>query len=55
MLTDPADDQWNFALNRFRRPDEEVRQISGKVRNIDVRRVPIERNWLGLCVHSGNF
>jgi len=55
MFADSPDDVWDFALDGFRRPNEKVRQISGEVRHVDIRSMPIERDGLGFCVHSGNF
>jgi hypothetical protein len=55
VLADPSHDLGNFALDRFRCPDEQVGQVPGEVRHVDLGRVPMERNRLGRCVHSGNF
>jgi hypothetical protein len=55
VFAHPSDHHGDIGFDRFGCPNEQVGQIGGKVRQVDLRRAPVEGNWLGLCVHSGNF
>jgi hypothetical protein len=55
MLADLANHLWNFALDSFRCSKEQVCQIGGEVRHIDLRGMPMEGYRLGFCVHFGDL